>query len=55
MGIEYAKVLNSLNAEYLVLGRSEKSKIKFFKETGIKVENNDIEYFLKEHKPPRKL
>ena len=60
MGIEYAKVLNSLNAEYQVLGRSQKSKIKFFKETGVKVENNDIEYiqskyeFYKE-KAPRYL
>ena len=54
MGIEYAKVLNSLNAEYQVLGRSQKSKIKFFKETGVKVENNDIEYFLKKYKPPRR-
>ena len=54
MGIEYAKVLDSLNAEYQVLGRSQKSKIKFFKETGVKVENNDIEYLLKKYKPPRR-
>ena len=47
IGIEYAKVLNSLNVEYQVLGRSQKSKIKFFKETGVKVEDNDVEYFLK--------
>ncbi len=54
IGIEYAKVLNSLNVEYQVLGRSQKSKIKFFKETGVKVEDNDVEYFLKKNKPPKR-
>ena len=47
MGIEYAKVLNSLNVEYKAIGRGEASALKFESATGHKVIRGGITDFLK--------
>lgn len=44
---EYAKVLDSLKKEYLVIGRSEKKASEFEKETGHKVITGGLEEYIK--------
>lgn len=46
MGIEYAKVLNDLNLNYIVIGRGELSANKFETETGHKVITGGLDKFL---------
>ena len=50
MGIEYAKVLKSLNYKFIPVGRSETSAKEFEKNIGVKVITESIEKLLKEDK-----
>lgn len=47
MAVEYAKVLRSLNREFVVIGRGEKSAAEFKKTVGIEVTTGGINKFLK--------
>lgn len=46
MGIEYAKVLNALNVEYVAIGRSEQSALRFEEQTGHKVVRGGLANYL---------
>lgn len=50
MGIEYAKVLKSLNLEFIAVGRSESSAKEFEKIIGVKVKTGGIDKYLQEVK-----
>lgn len=52
MGVEYAKVLHSLNLSLIVVGRGEKSAINFKSATGITPITGGMKKWLKNHKPP---
>lgn len=47
MAVEYAKVLRSLNREFVVIGRGEKSAAEFKKTLGVVVTTGGIDKFLK--------
>lgn len=53
MAIEYAKVLNSLGVDYLVIGRSETSALNFERATGKKVVTGGLDHYasLEKHIP----
>ena len=55
MGIEYAKVLMALDLTFKVIGRSNKNKISFYKETGHIVEKNNLESCIKNFDLPDKV
>ena len=44
MGLEYAKVLSAQGVDYMVVGRSEKGGVSFFKETGVKPICGGLDY-----------
>ena len=46
IAVEYAKVLNSLSIEFIVIGRGKSSSQLFSKLTGIKVNSGGISIFL---------
>jgi len=50
MGIEYAKVLKSLNCEFIAVGRSETSAKEFKKVIGVKAKIGGIDKYLQEVK-----
>src|SRR3989344_389212 len=54
MGIEYAKVLTSQRANFVAVGRSEKSTKKFKEDTGISSTWGGISKWLKINTPPDK-
>ena len=49
MAREYAKVLQALNRDFVVVGRGEESAQKFYEATGISVFTGGIEKYLTEH------
>ncbi|MEZ5757440.1 MAG: Gfo/Idh/MocA family oxidoreductase [Emcibacteraceae bacterium] len=51
MAIDYSKVLTALNRDYLVIGRSKESALKFERETGKRVICGGIDEFLLRDEP----
>ena len=47
LAIEYSKILNKLNSEYIVIGRGKKNAKKFTSLTGLKVVQGGLSNFLK--------
>jgi len=47
MAVEYAKTLQGLKIDFIVIGRGEDSATKFFEQTGVKVHTGGLKNWLK--------